>query len=82
MGLLFREHPKAQPGGVFWRSPGSNLACSLEEWRDHSKFHQILLVGIKNILFLIYGGNNKSPSMPSSNHTVSTRSFYNLLITS
>ena len=24
MGLLFREHPKAQPGG-FWRSPGSNL---------------------------------------------------------
>ena len=25
MGLLFREHPKAQPGGGFWRSPGSNL---------------------------------------------------------
>ena len=30
MGLLFREHPKAQPGRlvfvvVFWRSPGSNL---------------------------------------------------------
>ena len=30
MGLLSREHPKAQPGGwflvvVFWRSPGSNL---------------------------------------------------------
>ena len=25
MGLLFREHPKAQPGGDFWRSPGSNL---------------------------------------------------------
>ena len=25
VGLLFREHPKAQPGGGFWRSPGSNL---------------------------------------------------------
>ena len=25
MGLLFGEHPKAQPGGGFWRSPGSNL---------------------------------------------------------
>ena len=25
MGLLFREHPKAQPGGGFSRSPGSNL---------------------------------------------------------
>ena len=26
MGLLFREHPKAQPeGGFFRRSPGSNL---------------------------------------------------------
>ena len=25
MGLLFREHPKAQPEGGFRRSPGSNL---------------------------------------------------------
>ena len=25
MGLLFREHPKAQPEGSFRRSPGSNL---------------------------------------------------------
>ena len=25
MGLLVREHPKAQPGGGFRRSPGSNL---------------------------------------------------------
>ena len=25
MGLLFREHPKAQPKGGFRRSPGSNL---------------------------------------------------------
>ena len=25
MGLLFREHPKAPPGGGFLRSPGSNL---------------------------------------------------------
>ena len=25
MGLLFREHPKAQPDGGFRRSPGSNL---------------------------------------------------------
>ena len=25
VGLLFREHPKAQPGGGFRRSPGSNL---------------------------------------------------------
>ena len=25
MGLLLREHPKAQPGGGFRRSPGSNL---------------------------------------------------------
>ena len=25
MGLLFREHPKAQPGGGLRRSPGSNL---------------------------------------------------------
>ena len=24
-GFLFREHPKAQPGGGFRRSPGSNL---------------------------------------------------------
>ena len=33
MGLLFREHPKAQPEGGFRRSPGSNLrplARSLE----------------------------------------------------
>ena len=25
VGLLFREHPKAQPEGGFRRSPGSNL---------------------------------------------------------
>ena len=25
MGLLFREHPKAQPEGGFRRSPGSNM---------------------------------------------------------
>ena len=25
MGLLFQEHPKAQPEGGFRRSPGSNL---------------------------------------------------------
>ena len=25
MGLLFQEHPKAQPEGGFKRSPGSNL---------------------------------------------------------
>ena len=25
MGLLFREHPKAQPEGGFRRRPGSNL---------------------------------------------------------
>ena len=25
MGLLLREHPKAQPGGGFRRSPGSNI---------------------------------------------------------
>ena len=57
----------------------SETSRSFKGRKDHLRFNQILLVGIENILFLLYSDNNKSRS---SNHPVSTRSFYNLLITS
>ena len=52
MGLLFREHPKAQPGGgffFFWRSPGSNLRPLVYKASDLTTAPRRLLRVIRDI---------------------------------
>ena len=44
MGLLFREHPKAQPEGGFRRSPGSNLRPLVYKASDLTTAPRRLLV--------------------------------------
>ena len=45
MGLLFREHPKAQPEGGFRRSPGSNLRPLVYKASDFTTAPRRLLIG-------------------------------------
>ena len=45
MGLLFREHPKAQPEGGFRRSPGSNLRPLVYKASDLTTAPRRLLTG-------------------------------------
>ena len=45
MGLLFREHPKAQPEGGFRRSPGSNLRPLVYKASDLTTAPRRLLLG-------------------------------------
>ena len=44
MGLLFREHPKAQPEGSFRRSPGSNLRLLVYKASDLTTAPRRLLI--------------------------------------
>ena len=44
MGLLFREHPKAQPEGGLRRSPGSNLRPLVYKASDLTTAPRRLLV--------------------------------------
>ena len=49
MGLLFREHPKAQPEGGFRRSPGSNLRPLVYKASDLTTAPRRLLIVIRDI---------------------------------
>ena len=49
MGLLFREHPKAQPEGGFKRSPGSNLRPLVYKASDLTTAPRRLLILVLNL---------------------------------
>ena len=51
LGLLFREHPKAQPGGGF-RSPGSNLHTLVYKASDLITAPRRLLTCMFDVMFI------------------------------
>ena len=54
MGLLFREHPKAQPEGGFRRSPGSNLRPLVYKASDLTTAPRRLLMHLPFFFFFFF----------------------------
>ena len=77
VGLLFREHPKAQPEGGFRRSPGSNLRPLVYKARDLTTAPRR---HFKDIYFDVYNSTQSLHILvlliPFERHRLGNKLFY------